>query len=76
MTCHDFAISKINHLNSCRFVILSIIDGKKWDEDSEHGKLLMAKSISRLEIKMSLANQLFCEIYKKNNYLVNFLKKK
>ena len=72
MTCHDFAISKINHLSSCRFVILSIIDGKKWDEDSEHGKLLMAKSISRLGIKMSFENQLFCEIYKKN-YFVNFL---
>ena len=72
MTCHDFAISKINHLNSCRFVILSIIDGKKWDEDSEHGKLLMTKSISKLEIKMSLENQLFCEIYKKKQLFSEF----
>ena len=45
---------------------------KKWDEDSERGKLLMAKSISKLEIKMSLENQLFCEIYKKKQLFSEF----
>ena len=51
---------------------MSINDGKKWGEDSELGKLLKAKSISSLGIKMSSENQLFSEIYTKNQLFCEF----
>ena len=51
---------------------MSINDGKKWGEDSELGKLLKEKAISSLEIKMSSENQLFSEIYTKNQLFCEF----
>ena len=37
--------------------MLSIIERKKWDGESEHEKLLMVNLIHKLRIKMSAQNQ-------------------
>ena len=49
----------------CKVGILSIIARKKWDEEVEVWKLLIANLISKLRKKMSAQNKPECEIYKK-----------
>jgi len=49
----------------CKVGIVSIIARKKWDEEVEVWKLLIAILNIRLRKKMSAQNKPECEIYKK-----------